>query len=131
MSYASRSADVPIAAIDPLDIAAVAAKALTESGHDSAIYRLTGPEAILPAHRVRVLADLLGRPLKLEPLSNEEAREQISADMPAEYVDAFFSFFVDGTYDDSRVLSDRGATSRSTRPQLRTVGRRTRRTSFR
>ncbi len=27
----------------------------------------------------------------------------MSASMPAEYVDAFFSFFVDGTYDDSHV----------------------------
>lgn len=97
-------ADVPIAAIDPLDIAAVAVKALTQPGHDEAVYRLTGPRAILPADRVRVLAEVLGRPLKLEPLSNEAARDQMTADMPVEYVDAFFSFFVDGTYDDSRVL---------------------------
>jgi uncharacterized protein YbjT (DUF2867 family) len=45
-------ADVPIAAIDPLDIAAVAALALTTPGHDGATYRLTGPEPILPADRV-------------------------------------------------------------------------------
>ena len=32
-----------------------------------------------------------------------DAREQMSANMPAGYVDAFFSFFVDGTYDDSHV----------------------------
>ncbi len=28
----------------------------------------------------------------------------MSASMPAEYVDTFFSFFVDGTLDESRVL---------------------------
>jgi hypothetical protein len=28
----------------------------------------------------------------------------MSASMPAEYVDAFFSFFVDGTLDESEVL---------------------------
>jgi uncharacterized protein YbjT (DUF2867 family) len=39
-------ADAPIAAIDPADIAAVAALALTSSGHDSRTYVLTGPEAI-------------------------------------------------------------------------------------
>jgi uncharacterized protein YbjT (DUF2867 family) len=96
-------ADVPIAAIDPLDIAAVAALALTALGHDGATYRLTGPEPILPADRVRVLADVLGRELRLEPLTHTEAREQMSASMPPEYVDAFFSFFADGTYDDSVV----------------------------
>jgi uncharacterized protein YbjT (DUF2867 family) len=96
-------ADVPVAAIDPLDIAAVAALALTAPGHEGATYRLTGPEPIVPADRVRVLGDILDRKLRLEPLSNEEARAQMSADMPAEYVDAFFSFFVDGTYDDSEV----------------------------
>jgi uncharacterized protein YbjT (DUF2867 family) len=96
-------ADVPIAAIDPLDIAAVAALALTVPGHDGATYRLTGPEPIFPADRVRVLAATLGRELRLEPLTNAEAKKQMSASMPPEYVDAFFSFFADGTYDDSVV----------------------------
>jgi uncharacterized protein YbjT (DUF2867 family) len=97
-------ADVPIAAIDPLDIAAVAALALTGPGHEGATYRLTGPEPILPADRILVLADLLGRELRLEPLTNAEARAQMGSNMPPEYVDAFFSFFADGTYDDSVVL---------------------------
>jgi uncharacterized protein YbjT (DUF2867 family) len=96
-------ADVPVAAIDPFDIAAAAALALTTTGHEGASYRLTGPEPILPADRVRVLADVLDRELQLEPLSNPEARAQMSASMPAEYVDAFFSFFAEGTYDDSHV----------------------------
>jgi uncharacterized protein YbjT (DUF2867 family) len=96
-------ADVPIAAIDPLDIAAVAALALTVPGHDGATYRLTGPEPIFPADRVRVLAGILGRELQLEPLTSAEAKEQMSVSMPAEYVNAFFSFFADGTYDDSVV----------------------------
>ena len=96
-------AEVPIAAIDPLDIAAVAALALTSPEHEGASYRLTGPEPILPADRVRVLAHVLGRELRLEPISDAEAKEQMSATMPAEYVEAFFSFFVDATYNDSAV----------------------------
>jgi uncharacterized protein YbjT (DUF2867 family) len=96
-------ADVPIAAIDPFDIAAVAALSLTRLGDDSDTYRLTGPEPIVPADRVRILGAVLNRKLRLEPLSNADARKQMSADMPAEYVDAFFSFFADGDYDDSRV----------------------------
>jgi uncharacterized protein YbjT (DUF2867 family) len=96
-------ANVPIASIDPLDIAAVAALALTAPGHEGTSYRLTGPEPILPADRVRVLAEVLGRELRLEPLTDAEARAQMSANMLPEYVDAFFSFFVDGTYNDSVV----------------------------
>lgn len=106
-------ADVAVAAIDTYDIAAVAALALTESGHHGAIYRLTGPEAILPADRVRILA--LGRDLRLQPLSNAEARAQMSTNMPGEYVDAFFNFFVEGTYGDSQVhptVADRSAERR-------------------
>ena len=96
-------ADVPIAAIDPLDIAAAAALALTVTGHDGATYRLTGPEPIFPADRVRVLAGILGRELQFVPLTDAEAREQMSASMPPEYVSAFLSFFADGTYNDSVV----------------------------
>jgi uncharacterized protein YbjT (DUF2867 family) len=96
-------ADVPVAGIDPLDIAAVAAVALTTPGHDNAIYRLTGPEAILPADRIRILARLLGRDLYLHPLTDDEARAELAATMSPEYVDAFVNFFVDGAYDDTVV----------------------------
>lgn len=96
-------ATVPIAAIDPFDIAAVAAMALTGRGHDGATYRLTGPEPIYPADRVRLLAKVLRRELRFEPISDADARADMEASMPPEYVDAFMSFFSDGTYDDSRV----------------------------
>jgi uncharacterized protein YbjT (DUF2867 family) len=66
--------------------------------------RLSGPESLYPADRVRILASVLGRDLRFEAQSNESAREEMSAAMPAEYVDAFFSFFVDGKLDESTVL---------------------------
>ncbi len=97
-------ADVPIATIDPYDIAAVSAVALTSADHGGRSYRLSGPEALRPADRVRILAGVLGRELRFEPQSNDDARAEMSANMPAEYVDAFFSFFVDGTIDESTVL---------------------------
>ena len=100
-------ADVPVAYIDPADIGAVAALALTRPAGDQATvvttYRLTGPAPILADERVRVLSRVLGRGLTLVPLSNAQAREEMGQAMPPQYVDAFFSFFVDGTYDDSRV----------------------------
>jgi uncharacterized protein YbjT (DUF2867 family) len=97
-------ADVPIATIDPADLGAVAVKALTTGELEGRSLRLSGPEALYPADQVRILGAALGRELRLEALSNEAAREEMSAAMPAEYVDAFFSFFVDGTVDETTVL---------------------------
>jgi uncharacterized protein YbjT (DUF2867 family) len=97
-------ADVAVAMVDPEDLAAVAAKALASEELEGRSLRLTGPEAIYPADRVRVLGTALGRELRFEPWSNEQARDEMGASMPAEYVDAFFSFFVDGTIDETTVL---------------------------
>jgi uncharacterized protein YbjT (DUF2867 family) len=97
-------AGVRTAQIDPADIGAVAATALVTGEHDGRSYRLSGPESLLAADRVAVLARVLGRPLRFEAQPDDEARAEMSAAMPAEYVDAFFSFFVDGTLDESEVL---------------------------
>jgi uncharacterized protein YbjT (DUF2867 family) len=96
--------DVAIASIDPADIAAVAARALTEAGHERAEYALSGPEPLTPGQQVAVLADVLRRPLRYEPLSDETARERMAADTPAPFIDAFFRFYSDHEFDDSVVL---------------------------
>jgi uncharacterized protein YbjT (DUF2867 family) len=96
--------DVRVATIDPYDVAAVSAEALTSRAHDGRTYRLSGPESLLPADRVRVLGEVLGRDLRFEGQSDEEARQEMLGSMPPEYVDAFFSFFADGTLDESPVL---------------------------
>ena len=97
-------ANVPIATIDPADIAAVAAAALTTDRHEGRSYRVSGPESLRPAEQVAILAKVLGRDLRFEAQSDEEAHAEMTASMPAEYVDAFFSFFVEGTIDESTVL---------------------------
>ena len=97
-------ADVPEALIDPVDIAAVAVSAFESSEHRGRSYHLTGPESLLPAERLRVLGDALGRPLQLVALSNDEAREELSKSLPPEFVDGFISIFADGNHDLSRVL---------------------------
>jgi uncharacterized protein YbjT (DUF2867 family) len=97
-------AEVRVATIDPFDVAAVSAQALTSKGHEERSYRLSGPESLLPGDRVAVLAEVLGRDLRFEGQSDAEARAEMSEAMPAEYVDAFFSFFVDGKLDESQVL---------------------------
>jgi uncharacterized protein YbjT (DUF2867 family) len=97
-------AEVPVATIDPYDVAAVSAEALTSGGHEGRSYRLSGPESLLPEDRVRVLAEVLDRDLRFEGQSDGDARSEMLRSMPPEYVDAFFSFFADGNLDESEVL---------------------------
>jgi uncharacterized protein YbjT (DUF2867 family) len=96
-------ANVRVAVVDPHDIAAVAASALLSADHEGRVYTPTGPESTLPADRVEVLGRVLGRDLRFEAQPDAEARAEMTATMPAEYVDAFFSFYVDGTLDESQV----------------------------
>lgn len=96
--------DVAVSTIDPADIAAVAVAALTDGArHAGAAYRLSGPRALTPADRARILGEVLGREIEVVGLSNEQAREELSAAMPEPYVDAMFSFFVAGTVDETTV----------------------------
>jgi uncharacterized protein YbjT (DUF2867 family) len=96
-------ADVAVAMVDPGDIGAVVATALVDDGHEGRIYVLSGPQALRPADRVGILGAALGRDLRLEALPDDEARTQMSAEMPIEYVDAFFEFYVEGALDESQV----------------------------
>lgn len=96
--------NVAVTTVDPGDIAAVAAAALTDDGHSGREYAVTGPAALTPGERVQVLASVLGRRVRFEAQSDEEARAEMSAQMPAEYVDAFFGFFSEGKLDESVVL---------------------------
>jgi uncharacterized protein YbjT (DUF2867 family) len=96
--------DVPVATIDPADLGAVATAALTSDALEGRALRLSGPESLRPADQVAIVAEALGRDVRFEGMSNEEARAEMSENMPAEYVDAFMSFFADGTVDESQVL---------------------------
>ncbi|MFD8228069.1 hypothetical protein ACFV16_28380 [Streptomyces massasporeus] len=95
---------VPVASVDPYDIAAVAVRALLDPGHEERVHPLSGPEPLLPADRLAVLAEVLGRDLRFHALSDEEGRaEMAAAGVPEAYVHAFFRFYADGILDESRV----------------------------
>jgi uncharacterized protein YbjT (DUF2867 family) len=96
-------ADVPIAVIDPFDIAGVAALTLTTAGHNQRSYRLTGPESLLPENRLRTLGGVLDRDLRLVAEPDDDARRRMRESMPDTLVEAFFQFFRRGGYVDSRV----------------------------
>lgn len=96
--------EVRIAVIDPYDIAAVAARALLTDGHQKRTYLLSGPESLLPADQVAVLANVLGRDLRCEGLSDEEARAHLREVIPAEYVDALLHLYIDAPLDGPQVV---------------------------
>jgi uncharacterized protein YbjT (DUF2867 family) len=95
--------DVPVAAVDPADVGAVAALALTSDDHAGQAYRLSGAAALRPAEQVAILGTALGRDLRWEGWTNEQARAELETQMPREYVDAFFEFFVDAIVDETTV----------------------------
>jgi uncharacterized protein YbjT (DUF2867 family) len=95
---------VAAAVVDPADVGAVAAEALASGAHEGRALRLTGPEASTPAERVAVLARVLGRDLRFEGMTDDEARAELAATMPEKYAQAFLRFYVDGELDESPVL---------------------------
>ncbi|RPI34118.1 MAG: SDR family oxidoreductase [Chloroflexota bacterium] len=53
-----------VAPVDPRDVAAVAALALTQPGHCGQVYALTGPELLNIKEMVQIISQVLGRPLR-------------------------------------------------------------------
>jgi uncharacterized protein YbjT (DUF2867 family) len=78
------------APIDPADIAAVAAVALTQEGHQRKEYVLTGDEAFTVAEQVQVLAKALGRDLEVRQVATpaEAVRFRYPNGAPPELADA-------------------------------------------
>jgi uncharacterized protein YbjT (DUF2867 family) len=97
-------ADVPIAAIDPADIAAVAAVALRSGDYEGQALTISGPQSLSARQQLAVVADVLDRPLRFEPQPDAEARKEMAETMPEPFVDAQFRFFSGGEYDDSAVV---------------------------
>lgn len=63
------------ASIDPDDIAAVAAVALTQEDHTGQIYTLTGSELLTVAQQVNILAGVLGRAIPYVEITPDEAAQ--------------------------------------------------------
>jgi uncharacterized protein YbjT (DUF2867 family) len=80
--------------IDERDIAEVAARVLLDDGHVGSAYELTGPEALTPVERVRILGEVLGRDLRFEEQDPKVAREQmIRGGIPEGIVDSSLALF--------------------------------------
>ncbi|HLM81808.1 MAG TPA: SDR family oxidoreductase [Terriglobales bacterium] len=71
------AADGKVSHIDVRDIAAVAAKALTENGHQGKTYVITGPEALSYDDVARKLSTALGRPVKYVNITPEDFKKSL------------------------------------------------------
>jgi uncharacterized protein YbjT (DUF2867 family) len=76
--------DGRVAVIHPDDIADVVTTALTTHAHDGESLAITGPEALSYASMTARLAEVIGRPLAFEPLTDAQAHAGLEArGMPA------------------------------------------------
>jgi uncharacterized protein YbjT (DUF2867 family) len=71
--------DGKTAPISPYDIAAVAAVALTTTGHEGQAYDLTGPELLSTPDQVRILSKVIGKPIQCVDISVEAGAERMKA----------------------------------------------------
>ena len=71
--------DARVSIVDVRDIAAVAAAALTESGHEGKIYDITGPQALTHAEMASQLSDALGRDIAFVDIPEQAMRDMLFA----------------------------------------------------
>ena len=79
--------NAPTAPIDERDIAAVAVHALCNDGHTKAEYVLTGPQSLTQLEQVSTISQVIGRSLRAEEISPEEAQRELH--LPAFLLDAW------------------------------------------
>jgi uncharacterized protein YbjT (DUF2867 family) len=91
---------VPEPFVDAQDIADVAAKALSEDGHESQVYELTGPRMLTFEEAVGEIAAATGREIRYVPVSIEEyaaaAREHGLPEEVVEFLIYLFGEVLDG-----------------------------------
>jgi uncharacterized protein YbjT (DUF2867 family) len=98
--------DVALPAVDPADIAEVAAVALREGSPAGAIYTLTGPAAISPRQQAAAIGELLAEPVRFVELSRTEARNQMLTSMPEPVVEATLDVLGEPSEAEQRVSPD-------------------------
>jgi uncharacterized protein YbjT (DUF2867 family) len=113
------SKDGRLGMIDARDVGEVAAKVLTEEGHDGEVYTLTGPAAISFHDVARALSEVLGKAVRYVDVPPEAAKAAMlrrgvpewRADALNEYAKAHSEGYSDFTTDDVARLTGHRATS--------------------
>jgi NAD(P)H dehydrogenase (quinone) len=85
------------------DVAAAAAGILTGDGHAGAIYNATGPERLSGAERAALIAEITGRPLAFQVITEDKLRAGLTrANLPVAVVNVVLSIqaaFAAGAFD--------------------------------
>jgi uncharacterized protein YbjT (DUF2867 family) len=75
---------VHTAPTDVHDIAAVAVHALCESGQSKKEYVVTGPESLSQFEQISIIGKVLGRSLRIEQITTDEARRELPMPLPVD-----------------------------------------------
>ena len=85
-----------IASIDIVDIAAVAVRVLTGTGHENQTYPITGPQALTMAEVAAILSEVIGTAIRYVDVPPEAARQaQLDAGMPRYLADGLAELFAE------------------------------------
>ncbi|WP_404384504.1 NmrA family NAD(P)-binding protein [Knoellia locipacati] len=102
------SPDARFTNVDLDDVAEVAARVLTEDGHDGATYDLAGPERLTVAQMAAEASTVLGRPVAVERIRLEDWVAGPGAELDARARDELLAMFAsydrDGLVGDSTAL---------------------------
>jgi len=98
--------DVAVPAIDPADIAEVAAVTLREDGHAGQIHELTGPALSTPRQQAEAIGNALAEPVRFEEQTRDEARAQMLRFMPEPVVDTTLDILGEPTPAEQRISPD-------------------------
>ncbi|MEU7832323.1 NAD(P)H-binding protein [Nonomuraea sp. NPDC049129] len=80
--------DTHSAPIHEADIAEIALKALTEDGHENAVYKLTGPDSLTQRDQMNTIARVIGKPIEWRLQDLEAHRQTLSRWGSPEVVDS-------------------------------------------
>ncbi|MFI1912590.1 NAD(P)H-binding protein [Nocardia sp. NPDC020380] len=98
--------DVGLPVVDPADIAAMAAAALTGTGHHGQAYTVTGPELITPRQQAQAIAEAFGEPLQFVELTREQALGNMIRFMPEPVAEHTLEILGTPTPEEQRISTD-------------------------
>ncbi|MFD6159251.1 SDR family oxidoreductase [Nocardia sp. NPDC060256] len=97
---------IGLPSIDPADIAAVAAAALSEDGHAKQIYTLTGPALSTPREQAEAIGAALDAPIRFVELTRAQAFTGMSRFMPEPVVEHTLSILGEPTAAEQQISPD-------------------------
>ncbi|MFC4126930.1 SDR family oxidoreductase [Nocardia rhizosphaerae] len=98
--------DVGLPAVDPGDIAAVAAEALRADGHDGRAYILTGPALVTPREQAAAIAAAVDEPIAFVELDREQAKANMLHFMPEAVAEHTLTILGTPTAEEQQVSDD-------------------------